>query len=185
MIGSLIAFVLGNFTLSFFVIGLVFSAVAITRAPKPRGATVVIEKLLSWFVFWTIGVLYLYNAVFHIFFGKMAAAFIGWADSPFQFEVGTASLGFSAVGFLAAFGGFDRRLAAILGSNLPARRRRRSRLPDDHRPQFRAGQCRHHLLERHFAALDRLPAAVARPAGGRIARDGRRRMISFAGSAGL
>jgi hypothetical protein len=118
MIGSFIAFVLGNFTLTFFVIGLALSAVAITRAPKPRGATVVIEKLLSWFVFWTIGVLYLYNAIFHMFFGEMAAAFIGWADSPFQFEVGTASLGFSAVGFLAAFGSFDRRLAAILGSSL-------------------------------------------------------------------
>jgi hypothetical protein len=54
--------------------------------------------------------------VFHIFFGRMAAAFIGWEDSPFQFEVGTASLGFSALGFIAAFGSFDRRLAAILGS---------------------------------------------------------------------
>jgi hypothetical protein len=42
----------------------------------------------------------------------MAAKFIGWAD------VGTASLGFSAVGFLAAFGSFDRRLAAILGSGI-------------------------------------------------------------------
>jgi hypothetical protein len=118
MVGSLIAFVLGNFTLTFFVVGLVFSAVGIARARRPRATAVVIEKLLSWFVFWTIGVLYLYNAVFHIFFGEMAAAFIGWADSPFQFEVGTASLGFSAVGFLAAFGSFDRRLAAILGSGI-------------------------------------------------------------------
>jgi hypothetical protein len=48
----------------------------------------------------------------------MAAAFIGWADSPFQFEVGTASLGFSAVAFAAAFRSFDLRLAAILGSSL-------------------------------------------------------------------
>jgi hypothetical protein len=118
MIGSLIAFVLGNFTLTFFVIGLVFSAVAIARAPRPRSTGLIIEKLMSWFVFWTIGVLYLYNAVFHIFFGKMAAAFIGWADSPFQFEVGTASLGFAALGFIAAFGSFDRRLAAILGSGV-------------------------------------------------------------------
>jgi hypothetical protein len=118
MIASSIAFVLGNFTLTSFVIGLMFSAVAIARLQQPRGAAAVIEKLLSWFVFWTIGVLYLYNAVFHIFFGRMAAAFIGWADSPFQFEVGTASLGFSALGFIAAFGSFDRRLAAILGSGI-------------------------------------------------------------------
>jgi Family of unknown function (DUF6790) len=118
MIASSIAFVLGNFTLTFFVIGLGFSAVAIARLQQPRSAAAVIEKLMSWFVFWTIGVLYLYNAVFHILFGKMAAAFIGWADSPFQFEVGTASLGFAALGFIAAFGSFDRRLAAILGSGI-------------------------------------------------------------------
>jgi hypothetical protein len=70
---------------------------------------------MSWFVFWAIGVLYLYNAVLHMFFGRLAASFIGWEDSPFQFEVGTASLGFAAVGFLAAFASFDLRLAAIIG----------------------------------------------------------------------
>ena len=48
--------------------------------------------------------------------GRFTAAYIGWADSPFQFEVGTASLGFAVVGFLAAFRSFDLRLAAVLGS---------------------------------------------------------------------
>ena len=40
----------------------------------------------------------------------MAARFIGWADSPFQLEVGFASLGFAAVGLLAF------RAASISGS---------------------------------------------------------------------
>jgi hypothetical protein len=31
----------------------------------------------------------------HVFFGEMAARFIEWADSPFQREVGFASLGFA------------------------------------------------------------------------------------------
>ncbi len=118
MIGSSIAFVLGNFTLTFFVVGLVFSAVPIASAPKPVGRAAAIEKLMSWFVFWTIGVLYFYNAIFHVFFGKLAAYYIGWEDSPFQFEVGTASFGFAAVGFLAAFGSFDLRLAAIIGPGI-------------------------------------------------------------------
>jgi hypothetical protein len=118
MISAFVEFVLGNFTLTFFVTGLLFSAVAIARAPKPAASAVVIEKFMSWFVFWTIGALYFYNAIFHIFFGKMAALFIGWEDSPFQFEVGTASLGFAAVGFLAALGSFDLRLAAIIGSGI-------------------------------------------------------------------
>ncbi len=45
----------------------------------------------------------------------MAASFIGWADSPFQAEVGYASLGFAAVGLLAFKGNCIVRLAAILG----------------------------------------------------------------------
>ncbi len=113
-IKAAIAFALSNFTLTFFVIGLFFSAVAIARAPKPVGTSMIVERLLSWYVFFSIGVCYLYNAVMHIFFGEIAAAFIGWADSPFQFEVGTASLGFSVIGFIAAFRSFDLRLGAVI-----------------------------------------------------------------------
>ncbi len=113
-----ISFLLSNFPLTFFVIGLIFSFVAISRAPRPLTEATVIEKLISWHVFFAIAVCFLYNFIMHVFFGAMAARFIGWADSPFQFEVGTASLGFAAVGFLAAFGSFDLRLAAILGAGV-------------------------------------------------------------------
>lgn len=77
-----------------------------------------VEKLLAWYVFFNIGVMYLVNFVFHVFFGQMAATFIGWADSPFQVEVGTASLGFAVVGFLAAFGSFDLRLGAVIAPSI-------------------------------------------------------------------
>jgi hypothetical protein len=116
IIAATVAFVLANFSLTFLVIGLIFSFVAMARAPKPLTSCIVVEKLLSWHVFWAIGVSYLYNFVMHGFFGAMSARFIGWADSPFQFEVATASLGFAIVGFIAAFGSFDLRLAAIVGS---------------------------------------------------------------------
>src|SRR5258706_4570368 len=110
----MITFILSNFTLTFLILGLIFSGIAIARAPKPLALDVIVEKLLSWYVFFSVGVCYLYNAIVHIFFGKMAAAFIGWADSPFQFEVGTASLGFSIIGFIAAFRSFDLRLGAVI-----------------------------------------------------------------------
>jgi len=114
-IKAVITFVLSNFTLTFLAIGLIFSIVAIARAERPAHAALVVEKLLSWHVFWVVGVANFYNFVMHTFFGKMSAAFIGWADSPFQLEVGMASLGFAVVGFLAAFRSFDLRLAAIIG----------------------------------------------------------------------
>jgi hypothetical protein len=118
LIRTTITFVLSNYSLTFFVIGLTFSAVALARSPAPRSQSLIAEKLLAWHVFWAIGVCYLYNFVMHGFFGAMSARFIGWADSPFQFEVATASLGFAAVGLIAAFRSFDLRLAAILGPGL-------------------------------------------------------------------
>lgn len=78
----------------------------------------VVEKLLGWHAFWSIAVSHLVNFVFHAFFGGHAARFIGWQDSPFQFEVATASLGFAAVGFIAAWRSFDLRLAAVVGPAL-------------------------------------------------------------------
>jgi hypothetical protein len=109
-----IVFVLGNFTLTFFVLGLVASAIALWHTHQPRSAAVIVEALFSYFLLFSIGLANLYNFVFHVFFGNTAAAFIGWADSPFQQEVGFASLGMAALGLLAFKGSFDMRLAAIV-----------------------------------------------------------------------
>ena len=118
MVRAAIVFAIANYSLTFLVIGLVFSVVAIARGPQRESAEFVIDRLLAWHVFWAIGVGYLYNFIMHAFFGRLSASFIGWADSPFQFEVATASLGFAVVGFLAAFRSYDLRLAAIVGPSL-------------------------------------------------------------------
>ena len=110
-----IKFVLANYSLTFFTIGLMVATVAIARAPKPISKRVVVEKLLSWYVIFAVGINFLYNFVMHSVFGAMSARFIGWADSPFQFEVATASLGFAVVAFVAAWRSFDMRLAAVIG----------------------------------------------------------------------
>ena len=115
---ELIFFVLGNFTLTFLVIGLIASGLALVRAPKPLTAPVVVEALFAWFLLFSIGVSFFYNFVFHTFFGAFAASLIGWEDSPFQLEVGFASLGFAVVGFLAFRRSFDLRLAAVVGPAL-------------------------------------------------------------------
>ena len=56
----------------------------------------IVEALFKWFLFFSIGVSYIYNGIFHVFFGDLAASYIGWANSPFQLEVGFASFGFGA-----------------------------------------------------------------------------------------
>ncbi|WP_201834519.1 DUF6790 family protein [Microvirga zambiensis] len=110
-----ITLLLSNFTLTLFVIGLIASLIALLRRPRPWSSATVVEALLSWFLFFSLGVSFFYNFVMHVFFSEMAAAFIGWQDSPFQKEVGFASLGFSVVGFMAFKGGDGMRLAAIVG----------------------------------------------------------------------
>ena len=110
-----IRFALSNFTLTFLVIGLLGSAVSLNGAPRPLTTTTLAEALLSYFMLFSIGISFFYNFVMHVFFGKMSAAFIGWQDSPFQAEVGYASLGFALIGFLAFRRGFDIRLAAVVG----------------------------------------------------------------------
>jgi hypothetical protein len=115
---NLIRFVLSNFTPTFLAIGLFGSATALIRAPKPVTVPVIIEALFSYFLLFSIGVSFFYNFVMHTVFGATAARFIGWEDSPFQAEVGYASLGYAVVGFLAWRRGFELRLAAIVGPAL-------------------------------------------------------------------
>jgi hypothetical protein len=50
-IGELITFVLGNFTLTFFIIGLIVPAVALACKPRPVTAPAIIEALFKWFLF--------------------------------------------------------------------------------------------------------------------------------------
>ena len=115
MLQTIAYVVLGNFTVTFFVIGLAVSGIAIARMPSPRSRAAIWESLLRWFLFFSIGCSMLYNFVGHVFFHEAVARLIGWADSPFQIEVGLASLGFAVVGFIAFRGDWQVRLAAIAG----------------------------------------------------------------------
>jgi hypothetical protein len=98
---ALITFALSNFPLTFTILALLVAAIQIFRTPQPRPAGSSAEAVLRWYLFFGVGVSFFYNFVCHVFFGDMAAKFIGWAQSPFQAEVGWASLGYSILGFMA------------------------------------------------------------------------------------
>jgi hypothetical protein len=107
---ALIGFLLGEFEFEFFVLGLICAVASILRGRTPAG-----ERLLAFYVLFSIGALNFVNFIYHVFFGEMSARFIGWPDSPFQTELGFASLGFALVGFLAWRGSYGMRVAAVLG----------------------------------------------------------------------
>lgn len=112
---SFITFIISNFTLTFFVVGLLCSLVDLSLRQKPLHKQQVIEALLSYFLLFSIGFSFLYNFVMHVFFAEMTASFIGWKNSPFQYEVGYASLGFAIVGIIAFKQNLTFRAAAVIG----------------------------------------------------------------------
>jgi hypothetical protein len=112
---ALIKFVLSNYPLTFFVLGLLTAAISLARKPKPLEEGAVVEALLAHFLLVAIGIMYVYNFVMHVFFPVMSARFIGWEDSPFQAEVGYASLGMGIVAVLAFRNDPGLRLAALIG----------------------------------------------------------------------
>lgn len=108
---------LSNPTLSLLILGLITAGITIAVSRRRRTAAGISSTLLNHFLIFSVGVSYLYNFVVHSVFGDATARMIGWAQSPFQLEVAFASLGFAAVGFLAAgkARGLTVKLAALLG----------------------------------------------------------------------
>lgn len=115
LIGGIIALTLQNFTLTFLAVGIIVAIIVI--AVKRPGRNGVYATFLNWFLFFAIGVTYIFNGIMHLAFGDMAAASIGWENNGFQAEVGFASIGIGIVGIMA----FPRRmpyslkLAALIG----------------------------------------------------------------------
>lgn len=114
---TLLRLALSNFTITFFLLGLISAGVAVARSPGPRTRCFVVDRVLAHFLLFTIGLLYLYNFVMHTVFASMTARFIGWPDSPFQLEVGFASLGYSIAGFLAFRGSFEVKKVAVFATS--------------------------------------------------------------------
>ena len=72
------------------------------------------DQLLGWLLILSLGAQGVYTFVVHVFFPAWSAEHIGWAVSPFQYEVGIADLTVGVLGVLAFWGNFSFRLAAVI-----------------------------------------------------------------------
>ena len=106
---------LSNFPLTFLILGLIVALLSLVLSKKPRTSDRIREKIFANFLLFALGISFFYNFVMHVFFGAMSARFIGWQNSPFQAEVGFASLGFAVVAFLAVRGCHGLRVGAVVG----------------------------------------------------------------------
>lgn len=106
-----------NFTITCFILGLLCAFLACLQRVIRSGALKkegVIERIFSWYLLFNIGLAYLFNFVMHVFFGDFTAQFIGWPQSPFQMEVGFASLGIALNGLISFKAPIAFRAATII-----------------------------------------------------------------------
>ena len=114
MIASSIKLVLSNPSVSLLVLGLIAAIVSLLFKKRPRSRSVIIEALVAYFFLFSIGIGYLNNFLMHVVFAEYTAKFIGWANSPFQLEVGFASLGMGVAGLIAFRQNLTFRLATFI-----------------------------------------------------------------------
>ena len=132
MINQIISNVISNPALSLFIIGTLVSIIVLITKNKPLSNFTIVDVLFSYYLLFSIGINYLVNFILHCCFCDTIARFIGWENSPFQLEVGFASLGFAVIGFLAFKGSIGMRAAAVIGPSIVfVGCSRRAYLPND------------------------------------------------------
>ena len=98
-------------------VALLFWSVAVGRARRPLSPGFVVDRALRYLFIFPLGLMGLWAFVGHVFFSARAAAEIGWAQSPFQFEVGYANLGIGLASLYAAYTGFYARVAVAIAAS--------------------------------------------------------------------
>ena len=74
------------------------------------------EITFRWIALFPLGFAGIYMAVMHVFFSEIAASTIGWASSPFQFEVGMADLAIGVLGILSFNANYGFRSATTIAA---------------------------------------------------------------------
>jgi hypothetical protein len=93
---QVIRYFLGNLGLMMFILALL-----IIIAQYQFSTLLLAELTFRWIALLPLGITGLYTFVMHAFFGNFTAATIGWANSPFQYEVAMANLAVGLIGILA------------------------------------------------------------------------------------
>jgi|SRR5579872_4884992 len=106
-----IAWTLSHFSFALFILAIVL---VILQMMFTRRVSLS-ESLYSWVTLLPLGIGGIYAFVMHAFFPDFTAATIGWLNSPFQYEVAMANLGFGLVALLAFKASRGFRLANVVG----------------------------------------------------------------------
>jgi hypothetical protein len=97
-----------NFGFIMLVLGVVIASV------RSLGGRPFFQELLRWTLLFGVGINCLYSGIGHIFLPDYSAKLIGWEDSPFQLEVGSADFAIGVAGILSFWGNYGFRLAVAI-----------------------------------------------------------------------
>jgi hypothetical protein len=111
-----IDFALGHLPLTLLVVGLVFAFLTLLVMRRQHSARRIVDVALRSYLFWTIGVLFLYGAITKGALGASVIASIHAQVVPAAPEAAYAELSFAIVALLAFLvGSIGLRFAAVLG----------------------------------------------------------------------
>lgn len=88
--------------------------VAFIKRRRPGNTASVAQLLWSETLFYGVGGGFLWAGFFHAFFPDLAAPAIGWAPSPFEWELAWAEFGIAAMAFWSLWRGNEFRLPVTL-----------------------------------------------------------------------
>ncbi len=94
---AIIKWVLTNFFLWPAVVAIIIGS--LQKSTHLNRSALILKQLLLWFG----GIVFLYSGSMHLFFANFTAQKIGWANSPFQFEVGLANFSAALICLMAYF----------------------------------------------------------------------------------
>jgi hypothetical protein len=111
MFKNWIAWILNDFILAMLIatVVLIFIHVIIRFRKVPFS-----EIAYRWVALFLVGFVGIYTFVMHVFYPQIASATIGWAASPFQFEVGVADLALGVLGICSFRASYSFRIATVL-----------------------------------------------------------------------
>ena len=107
MIALLVGTLFKNFGTLLLVVALV---VAFVKHRRPGNAQPLAAHLWTQTLFYAVGFGFLWAGLFHAFFPSVAAPSIGWAPSPFEWELAWAEFGIAAMALWSPWRSNDFRL---------------------------------------------------------------------------
>lgn len=113
MIEFLIRAALSDFSMVMLIASLLLAGIG-TWMRRGQPSQSLADSLLGWLLLLSLGAQGVYTFVIHVFFPSWSAENIGWAVSPFQYEVGIADLTVGVLGLIAFWSNFSFRVAASI-----------------------------------------------------------------------